>query len=165
MNSEQKMPDNELKNTLSKTSTTLKKGRRKWFSWGVCFSLLAMVLIGAGGVYQYQENKKLRKALAQQNTAVAQMKTREGQLLNESKALHSTLTSRIEKIAKTTQTLSTLYQRINNDEAQHLLADIEQTLTMASEALYITHDVKAALKLLQYADDKMQKSCLVGIYY
>ena len=156
MNPEQKMPDNELKNTLSEPSSRSLKARKKWFSWGVGLSFLVLALLAAGGFYQYRENKKLHKALAQQDTAVAHIKTTQIDLLNESKALHATLTARVEGIAKTLQTLSALYQRMNNDEAQRLLADIEQNLIMASEALYLTHDTAAALKLLQYADDKVQ---------
>jgi uncharacterized protein HemX len=156
MNSEHITPDNELENTLSTPAPMLKKVPKKWFSWGLCFSLLALAIVIAGGIYQYQENKNLRNALAQQSQAAAQLRDAEMQLLNDNKAADAALAARVEGLAKTTQTLLTVYQRINNDEAQRLLADIAQTLTMASEALYITHDIAAALKLLQHADDKLQ---------
>lgn len=156
MNIEQDTPDNDLKNTLLKPSLR-KRSRHRWLNWRLFVTLIVIGLISTGGIYQYQQNTLLHQAIEQQKIALTQAQHTDMRTDDETKMLQLTLASRIDEIEKTMQALSTLYQQsINNHELQRLLADTEQTLTMASEALYLTNDVSAALKLLTYASNKIQ---------
>lgn len=153
MSPEQTTPDNDVSKTAKRPPV---KPPRRRFSWGFLFALIAIVAIGAGGAYQYQENERLQDELRQQKNILAQIKDAGNKELDESRDQQVGQAERLDKLENTVQTLSGVYQNIHNNETQRLFADVEQTLAMASETLHITNDVPATLKLLQYADSKLK---------
>lgn len=120
-------------------------------------SLLALLIIGlvGGGIYQYQLNKRLQRVLVHQEKLFAQMQQTDIQVIGDAQQVETTLSARINDLDKKLQPLAAFYQTMQNNELARLLSDTEQTLTLASEALYLTNDVNATLKLLRYADNKI----------
>jgi uroporphyrin-3 C-methyltransferase len=125
---------------------------------GAALFLAVIALLGAGGAigYQYYNNQKLTQALTTRIDNVAQVGAADSRALTDYGSTQTDNANRISQLEKTVQTLNVTLQNVNNQEAQRLVSDTEQTLMIATEALQVTNNVPGALKLMEQMLQKLQ---------
>lgn len=141
-NSEEIQVSTEVENRKLPSKALLKKG-------GLALALLGV--IGAG-IYQLQINKYLQESVARQEKLLEQINV---EVKDDAQQVKTVLSVRLDEIDRKMQPLTGLYQKLQNNELAHLVSETEQTLILASEALYLTNDINVALKLLRYVDNKV----------
>ena len=136
---------------------------------GGLWALLLLLLVGAlaaGGWWYTQQRflaaerdgaRRVQEAEARAARLEAQIKSlrdSQSQLLSRS----STLESRIAESATQQEQLATLYDEIAKTRGDGTLAEVEQSVTMATQHLELTGNVQAALLALENAERRLGNS-------
>lgn len=133
-----------------------KKERYFKASMGLLIFLLLSGIIGSG-IYQYQQNKRVRLVIEEQKRVLAQMQKTDTLALNENRQIETALSARIANMDKELQPLVGFYQELHHNGLVRASNDIEQMLTMASETLYLNNDIQAAIVLLEQVDSRVRR--------
>ena len=134
---------------------------RTWFA--VLLVVLALAVAGAGIALrnaQRDVRMEVGKRLTDADTALAQAKSREGELANElreTQAKLSLLEARLAESQTQQASLEALYRELAPSRDELALNEVEQVLLLASQQLAIANNVQAALAALQLAEAKLSR--------
>jgi uroporphyrin-3 C-methyltransferase len=138
--------------------------------------LVSLLALGLTGWQYYQTRHMLNQAraqmaqrLAESGGASRELRGLTEQALNASRANEAKLArleDQINVAAGQYATLNGMYQELTKSRADWLLAEVEHTVTVASQQLQLTGNVPAATEALQGASDRLaqfDKPQLIGV--
>ncbi|UXY15870.1 uroporphyrinogen-III C-methyltransferase [Chitiniphilus purpureus] len=149
-------------NTFSAAFSAPRPRRWQAPSPAVVIALVALAATGGLWLYQQQSNDALKAQLGRELAAHAQRSAasaaREAALADRLAAAERNLTLLSARQAETQgqqATLNALYDALTRNETQRVLAELEQTLSFASQQLQLAGNVSAALVGLESIEAKL----------
>ncbi|WP_035060402.1 uroporphyrinogen-III C-methyltransferase [Andreprevotia chitinilytica] len=145
--------------TLSAALTPSAPPRRKRVKPGIALALLALLVVGALAVWQYQSTETLKAQLAHQSELLQTAQGHEQATREQFQALQrevALLSAKQMEAQNQQATLATMYESVTQYDSHRLLGEAEQAVSYASQQLQLTGRVDIALATLYGIDGQLQ---------